>query len=205
MRTERTVDVTPPAVEPACPYRGPGVFQDADAGWYVISENYALVGRPSDEELREVIEGSARKGDLRLEEGLADWMLDDVASDPAPLAALSRLLRETWNLRKGRILTIEGYEQARVLTQPGSVADRQTPSRIKPQRAGPQTASAPAAAPPEPKTPTARPSRGTPRWRGQPHANPDAAGIGGVVSPGRARVSGPRTPADPDGSLALTV
>lgn len=120
-----------------------------------ISDNHVLVGRPTDEELREVIEGPARRGGLRIEEGLAERMLDDVRSDPAPLAALSGILRETWDLREGRILTMEAYEQARGLnrvpTQPGPPAARE------PQAASLQRAAEPAPLPPQPSIESYRP------------------------------------------------
>jgi hypothetical protein len=122
-----------------------------------ISENHVLVGRPSDEGLREVIEGPARRGGLRLEEGLADRMVDDVRSDPTPLATLSAALRETWNRRKGRILTIEGYEQALELTKAASLAE------VDPPRATRKTAAAPTPAPPPPSVPASRPSSGAQR------------------------------------------
>jgi hypothetical protein len=120
-----------------------------------ISENHVLVGRPSAEELREVIEGPARRGGLRLEEGLADLMLDDVRSDPAPLAALSRVLRETWNLRKGRILTIEGCEQAQGST--GSPTQAPDPAGGEPQRAATKPAVARSPVRPQPSVAPFRP------------------------------------------------
>lgn len=103
-----------------------------------ISDNHMLVERPTDEELREVIEGPARRGGLRLEGGLADRMLDDVRSDPAPLAVLSEILRETWNHRKGRILTTEAYEQVRGLTQ--GPTQQGSPASPEPQKASPKPA-----------------------------------------------------------------
>lgn len=126
-----------------------------------ISENHVLVGRPSDEELREVIEGPARKGGLRLEEGLADRMLDDVRNDPTPLVSLSGVLRETWNRRKGRILTIKGYEQVREPT--GAPTQAASPAGRESQRAAPKAAAAPTPVPASPSVPASRPSAGARR------------------------------------------
>ncbi len=140
----------------------------------VISDNHVLVGRPSTEELREVIEGPAGRGGLRLEEGLADRMLDDAGGDPAPLAALSEVLRQTWNLRKGRILTVEGYERAR---EPLGEAAHAVPPAIQevPQRAPAperQASRRPAAAPQPPGGPAPRSPRQAPGEEGIDPANP---------------------------------
>ena len=76
-----------------------------------ISDNHVLVGPMVPEELREAIEGPARRAGLRLEDGLVDRILDD-ADDGASLTGISEALSETWKLRKGRILTLQGYEEA---------------------------------------------------------------------------------------------
>ena len=138
-----------------------------------ITENHVLVGRPSPEDLREVIEGPARRGGLRLEEGLADRMLDDIANDPAPLAALSEALRETWNLRKSRILTIEDYERAReparAPARPASPATRQNPQRTPaPEQ---QPGRQPAAATSQPGGPASHPPGKAPGEVGARPAN----------------------------------
>ncbi|HEX2149445.1 MAG TPA: ATP-binding protein [Actinomycetota bacterium] len=103
----------------------------------VISDNHVLVGPLSREELREAIEGPARRAGLRLEEGLADRILDDAARGAA-LPQISEALSETWKLRKGRILTLEGYEEAlRPPGAPGMEASAQkTPAR-SPKVTGP--------------------------------------------------------------------
>ena len=68
-----------------------------------------LLGPLGEEALREVIEGPAREAALLLEPGLVDVLLQDVRDDPGALPLLSHALRETWERREGRTLTVEGY------------------------------------------------------------------------------------------------
>jgi hypothetical protein len=76
----------------------------------VVSDNHVLVGLMTPDELKEAIEGPARRAGLRLEEGLAERIGNEAG---ASLPLLSQALNETWKSRKGRILTHEGYEAAR--------------------------------------------------------------------------------------------
>jgi Novel STAND NTPase 1 len=46
---------------------------------------------------------------LRLEPGLVELILRDVAREPGALPLLSHALRVTWEQRDGRTLTVEGY------------------------------------------------------------------------------------------------
>ena len=109
-----------------------------------ISDNHVLVGPMVQEELREAIEGPARRAGLRLEDGLVDRILD-AAAGGASLAEISEALSETWKLRKGRILTLDGYEEA-----------------LHPQRRGvaasSEAAKAPGTPPPAKRNPTPGPS-----------------------------------------------
>ena len=50
---------------------------------------------------------------LRLEPGLVDLILRDVAREPGALPLLSHALRVTWERRDGRTLTVEGYRDER--------------------------------------------------------------------------------------------
>lgn len=76
----------------------------------VINANHVLIGPPGGADLRQVVEGPARRAGLRLEEGLADRVLADAGDDPVVLGAVSHALAETWRRRDGRILTLDGYE-----------------------------------------------------------------------------------------------
>lgn len=68
-----------------------------------------LLGPLGEDALREAIEGPAREAALLLEPGLVDVLLQDVRDDPGALPLLSHALRETWERREGRTLTVEGY------------------------------------------------------------------------------------------------
>ena len=61
------------------------------------------------DELRRAIEGPARVAGLRLEPGLVQTLLGDIAGEPGGLPLLSHALYESWVRRDGRVLTIEGY------------------------------------------------------------------------------------------------
>lgn len=62
-----------------------------------------------DAELQLAIEGPAREAALLLESGLVDLLLRDLQGEPGALPLLSHALRETWERREGRTLTVEGY------------------------------------------------------------------------------------------------
>ena len=68
-----------------------------------------LLGPLGEESLRVAIEGPAHEAALLLEPGLVDVLLQDVRDDPGALPLLSHALRETWERREGRTLTVEGY------------------------------------------------------------------------------------------------
>ncbi|MGC9320612.1 MAG: hypothetical protein ACP5KN_21445 [Armatimonadota bacterium] len=71
-----------------------------------------LVGPMSEDELRAAIERPAAVVGLRLEPGLAETILDDVAGEPGALPLLSHALVETWERRRGRTLTMSGYAES---------------------------------------------------------------------------------------------
>ena len=54
----------------------------------------------------------ARLAGLRLEPGLVDLVLRDVAGEPGALPLLSHALRATWERRDGRTLTVEAYRES---------------------------------------------------------------------------------------------
>jgi WD40 repeat protein/class 3 adenylate cyclase len=74
-----------------------------------VAANQILLGAMSDEELARAVTDPARVGGLRLEPGLVDLILRDVAREPGALPLLSHALRATWEQRDGRTLTVEGY------------------------------------------------------------------------------------------------
>jgi WD40 repeat protein/class 3 adenylate cyclase len=68
-----------------------------------------LVGPMDAEELRAAIERPAAVVGLRLEPGLAEMILDDVAGEPGALPLLSHALLETFERRRGAEMTLSGY------------------------------------------------------------------------------------------------
>ncbi len=81
----------------------PDIARILEAGLY-------LLGPMREPQLRQAVEGPARRAGLRLEPGLVDLMLSELDGEAAGLPMLSHVLRETWERREGPTLTIEGYQ-----------------------------------------------------------------------------------------------
>jgi WD40 repeat protein len=77
----------------------------------LLAANHLLVGPMDADELRRAIELPARWAGLRLEPGLAEAMVDEVAAEPGGLPLLSCALLESWQHRHGRTLTLAAYQQ----------------------------------------------------------------------------------------------
>ena len=67
----------------------------------------------TDAELQRAVTEPARLAGLRLEPGLVDLVLRDVAGEPGALPLLSHALRATWERRDGRTLTRRGIPRER--------------------------------------------------------------------------------------------
>ncbi|HET7519619.1 MAG TPA: BTAD domain-containing putative transcriptional regulator, partial [Actinomycetes bacterium] len=78
----------------------------------LLAANHLLVGPMDAGELRRAIQLPARRAGLRLEPGLAEAMVDEVAEEPGGLPLLSCALLESWQHRHGRTLTMAAYKQA---------------------------------------------------------------------------------------------
>ena len=63
----------------------------------------------NDAEIRRAIEEPAQRSRWELETGLIDLLLHDVGHEPGALPLLSHALFETWQRRRGRIMTLSGY------------------------------------------------------------------------------------------------
>ncbi len=74
-----------------------------------VAANQILLGAMGEAELARAITEPARVAGLRLEPGLVELILRDVAREPGALPLLSHALRETWAQRDGRTLTVEAY------------------------------------------------------------------------------------------------
>ena len=74
-----------------------------------LSQQQVYIGAMGDPELRRAIEEPARRNRWEFEDGLVDLLLHDVGSEPGALPLLSHALLETWQRRRGRMLTFSGY------------------------------------------------------------------------------------------------
>ncbi|MEU9452740.1 hypothetical protein [Streptomyces sp. NPDC048277] len=71
-----------------------------------------LLGPMTAEELREAVVGPARAAGLIVERTLTARLVEEVLDEPGGLPMLSHVLLETWRRRKGRLLSLAGYEAA---------------------------------------------------------------------------------------------
>lgn len=77
-----------------------------------LESKQKYIGPMSLDELRRAIEEPARQRSWVFEPGLVDLLLDDVGSEPGALPLLSHALLETWQRRRGRMLTFAGYTES---------------------------------------------------------------------------------------------
>ncbi|WP_420643307.1 GAF domain-containing protein [Candidatus Leptofilum sp.] len=75
----------------------------------ILKERQELLGPMSQDELQAAILGPAAKGNWRFQKGLVEEILEDVGQEPGALPLLSHALWETWERRRGRMLTLSGY------------------------------------------------------------------------------------------------
>ncbi|MGW2718146.1 nSTAND1 domain-containing NTPase [Streptomyces sp. NPDC001492] len=71
-----------------------------------------LLGPMTADELRQAVTGPAQAAGCRVERTLTARLVDEVQGEPGGLPMLSHVLLETWRRRKGRMLTLAGYEAA---------------------------------------------------------------------------------------------
>jgi tRNA A-37 threonylcarbamoyl transferase component Bud32/energy-coupling factor transporter ATP-binding protein EcfA2 len=77
-----------------------------------VARDHILLGRLTDDELRQAIELPATIRGLTIEPGLTDVVLADARAEPGALPHVAHALRETWLRREGRRLTVAGYQAA---------------------------------------------------------------------------------------------
>ncbi len=77
-----------------------------------VAANQILLGAMTDDELERAVVEPAHLAGLRLEPGLVQLAVREVAGEPGALPLLSHALRATWERRDGRTLTVEGYRQS---------------------------------------------------------------------------------------------
>ena len=80
-----------------------------------VAAEQEYIGQMSSEELRRAIEQPAKRGGWEFEPGLVDILLNDIGSEgtsepePGALPLLSHALLATWERRRGRTFTLDGY------------------------------------------------------------------------------------------------
>jgi len=83
-----------------------------------VSDKQEYIGQMSAPELRRAIEEPARHGGWNFESGLVDLLLTDIGArgagepEPGALPLLSHALLATWERRRGKTFTIEGYRSS---------------------------------------------------------------------------------------------
>jgi WD40 repeat protein/DNA-binding SARP family transcriptional activator len=75
-----------------------------------LSQRQEYIGVMSAAGLRQAIEEPAERGGWAFEPGLVDLLLREVGDAPGALPLLSHALLETWRRRRGRTLTLAGYQ-----------------------------------------------------------------------------------------------
>jgi len=78
----------------------------------LLARHQVYIGPMGVDELRQAIEAPAQQGDWAFEPGLVDLMLRDVGQEPGALPLLSHALLATWRRRRGRTMTLGGYDDA---------------------------------------------------------------------------------------------
>jgi WD40 repeat protein/transcriptional regulator with XRE-family HTH domain len=80
-----------------------------------VAAEQEYIGQMTAEELRRAIEEPARRGGWEFEPGLVEVLLQDLSTrgvhepEPGALPLLSHALLATWERRRGRTMTLEGY------------------------------------------------------------------------------------------------
>ncbi len=92
-----------------------------------LTDTTVLLGPMSEAELRQAIEGPAEVMGYRLDPGLVELMLRDLAHEPGSLPLLSHALLETWHRRTARTMTITATRRR---------AGSEAPSPVRRSRSG---------------------------------------------------------------------
>ena len=79
---------------------------------YILKNGQEPLGAMTGQELVTAVLEPAAKGDWKFQAGLVEQMLDDLGQEPGSLPLLSHALLETWKRRRGRTLTLSGYQEA---------------------------------------------------------------------------------------------
>jgi WD40 repeat protein len=75
-----------------------------------VSQHQVVLTRPTQQQLRNVVERPSKASGLTFESGLVDRILRDVANEPGGLPILGHALLQLWERRDGSLLTHRAYE-----------------------------------------------------------------------------------------------
>jgi energy-coupling factor transporter ATP-binding protein EcfA2 len=75
----------------------------------LISKQQEFIGPLQQRDLVRVIAEPAKRGGWQFVEGLVEQILEDAGGEPGYLPLLSHALLETWDLRRGTVMTLGGY------------------------------------------------------------------------------------------------
>lgn len=78
----------------------------------LVSQQQEFIGPMRQEDLVRVIAEPAKRGGWQFVDGLVEQILEDVGKEPGRLPLLSHALLETWELRRGTVMTLGGYRAA---------------------------------------------------------------------------------------------
>ena len=89
-----------------------GRTADYDGLRTLLSREQEFIGPLQQRDVVRVIAEPARQGGWQFVEGLVDQILEDTAGEPGYLPLLSHAMLETWDLRRGTVMTLGGYRDA---------------------------------------------------------------------------------------------
>ena len=78
----------------------------------LVSQKQEYIGPMRQEDLVRVIAEPAKRGGWQFVDGLVEQILEDVGKEPGRLPLLSHALLETWERRRGTVMTLGGYREA---------------------------------------------------------------------------------------------
>ena len=78
----------------------------------LVSQKQVYIGPMRQEDLVRVIAEPAKRGGWQFVDGLVEQILEDVGKEPGRLPLLSHALLETWDRRRGTVMTLGGYREA---------------------------------------------------------------------------------------------
>lgn len=100
----------------------------------IVERGLYLLSGMTPDNLRAAIEEPARRASLVVEPGLVDLLVNEVADQPGALPLMSHALRETWQRREGRTLTVSGYNASGGIRGAVAQTAEEVHERISPEQ-----------------------------------------------------------------------